>query len=62
MFFENESQDFESFPEYGKQCTLIHPWRGYSSATIVRLSDHGFVVQVSSGAEIDVYPDEIEIY
>lgn len=60
MFFENENKDFESFPEYGKQCTLLTPWRDYSSATIVGLNGYRFVVQVSSGAELEVYPDEIE--
>ena len=45
--------------EYGRQCELIIPWRGYHRGTIVALSEHGFVVQFSSGAEIDVYKDEI---
>lgn len=58
MFFENEES--KSFPEYGRQCTLLTPWRGYSSATIVGLNGYRFVVQVSSGAELEVYPDEIE--
>lgn len=60
MNFE-EFEDFQSFPEYGKQCTLLTPWRGYSSATIVGLNGYRFVVQVSSGAELEVYPDEIEL-
>ena len=47
--------DEYDFPEYGRQCELITPCRG----TIVALSEHGFVVQFSSGAEIDVYKDEI---
>ena len=38
---------------------LKTPWRGYHRGTIVALSEHGFVVQFSSGAEIDVYKDEI---
>lgn len=57
MFEIDEYTDFE---EYGRQCYLITPWRGYRSATIVGRTDRGFVVQVSSGAELDVYPDEIE--
>ena len=48
------------FAEYGRQCYLLTPWKGYRSATIVGKTDNGFVVQVNSGAELDVYPDEIE--
>ena len=48
------------FPEYGKQCELKEPWRGYYRATIVRSTQRGFIIQFSSGAEIEVYPDEIE--
>lgn len=44
------------FPEYGRQCEL---WRGYHRGTIVGRTARGFVVQFSSGAEIDVYEDEI---
>ena len=51
--------DGYDFPEYGRQCELITPWRGYHRGTIVALSEYGFVVQFSSGAEIDVYKDEI---
>lgn len=49
------------FPEYGRQCELVKPWRGYHRATIIRKSPIGFVIQFSSGAELDVYPDEIEM-
>ena len=55
----NYQQGRYDFPEYGRQCELITPWRGYHRGTIVALSEHGFVVQFSSGAEIDVYKDEI---
>ena len=58
MFEKNDV--YTDFEEYGRQCYLITPWRGYRSATIVGRTDKGFVVQVSSGAELDVYPDEIE--
>lgn len=54
-------QEYTDFPEYGKQCDLIEPWRGYRRGTIVAQTPKGFIVQLSSGAEIDVYPDEIEI-
>ena len=48
------------FPEYGRQCELIAPWRGYHRGTIIARTARGFVVQFSSGAEIEVYEDEIE--
>ena len=51
----------EDFEDYGKHCWLLTPWKGYRSATIVGQTDKGYIVQVSSGAEIVVYPDEIEI-
>ena len=51
----------EDFEQYGKHCWLLTPWKGYRSATIVGQTDKGYIVQVSSGAEIEVYPDEIEI-
>ena len=51
----------EEFEDYGKHCWLLTPWKGYRSATIVGQTDKGYIVQVSSGAEIVVYPDEIEI-
>lgn len=53
--------DRDNFKEYGKHCYLLTPWKGYRSATIVAQTDRGFIVQVSSGAELEVYPDEIEI-
>ena len=46
----------EDFEDYGKHCWLLTPWKGYRSATIVGLTDKGYIVQVSSGAEIVVYP------
>ena len=52
--------DEKDFPEYGRQCELITPWRGYHRGTIVAKTAKGFTVQFSSGAEIDVYEDEIE--
>lgn len=51
----------EEFEDYGKHCWLLTPWKSYRSATIVGQTDKGYIVQVSSGAEIVVYPDEIEI-
>lgn len=60
LFFEKENEEFMSFPELGRQCTLLTPWKGYDRATIVGLNGYRFVVQVSSGAELEVYPDEIE--
>lgn len=52
--------DDTDFPEYGRQCELITPWRGYHRGTIIARTTRGFVVQFSSGAEIEVYEDEIE--
>lgn len=60
-FNDRTYQDYTDFPEYGMQCELNEPWRGYRRGTIVAQIPKGFVVQLSSGAEIDVYPDEIEI-
>ena len=48
------------FQEYGRQCELIKPWRGYHRGIIVGKTARGYIVQFSSGAEIDVYEDEIE--
>ena len=47
-------------PENGRQCELITPWRGYHRGTIIARTARGFVVQFSSGAEIEIYEDEIE--
>lgn len=49
------------FPEYGRQCELITPWRGYHRSTIIARTTRGFVVQFNSGAEVEVYEDEIEL-
>ena len=48
------------FPEYGRQCELITRWRGYHRGTIIARTARGFVVQFSSGADIEIYEDEIE--
>lgn len=47
------------FPEYGHQCELNTPWRGYTRGTIIGRSGNHFVVELSSGAHIHVYDDEI---
>lgn len=60
FMFEKDDDFYMDFAEYGRQCYLLTPWKGYRSATIVGKTDNGFVVQVNSGAELDVYPDEIE--
>ena len=49
-----------AFPEYGQQCELVTPWRGSYHGTIVGMTAQGFIMQFSSGAEIEVYNDEIE--
>lgn len=43
------------FAEYGKQCSLKTPWRGYCRGTIVGKNGYLFIMQFSSGAEIEVY-------
>ena len=48
------------FPEYGRQCELLTPWRGYHRGTIVGLNGYRFISEVSSGARIELYEDEIE--
>lgn len=40
-------------------CELITPWRGYHRGTIITKTARGFIVQFSSGAEIEVYEDEL---
>ncbi len=52
--------DEHDFPEYGWQCELVKHC-GYHRGTVVAKTARGFTVQSSSGAEIDVYEDEIEI-
>lgn len=47
------------FPECGHQVDLVNPWRGYSRGTIVGRSGCRFVVELSSGAQIHVYDDEV---
>ena len=54
------TENYPDFPEYGIQVELITPWRGYHRGTITQKTAKGFIVQVSSGAEIEVYEDEIE--
>ena len=51
---------YPDFPEYGRQVELKEKWRGYQRATIIDKTPRGFLVKVSSGAEIEVYEDEIE--
>ncbi len=48
------------FPEYGRQCELNEPWRGYHRGTIVGRNGYRYIVEFSSGARIEVYEDEIE--
>ena len=43
------------FPEYGRQCELQTPWRGYHRGTIVGLNGYRFIIEVSSGARIELY-------
>ncbi len=43
----------------GASCELETPWRGYRYATVVEDYGNQIIVQVSSGAEITVYRDEV---
>ncbi|MCH5228183.1 MAG: glyoxalase [Muribaculaceae bacterium] len=54
-------ENYPDFPEYGRQVELTTPWRGYRRGTITEKTAKGFIVHLSSGAEIEVYADEIEI-
>lgn len=47
------------FPEYGRQCELNTPWRGYHRATVVGRNGYRLIIEFSSGDTIEVYPDEI---
>ena len=44
--------------EYGRECELVRPWRGYCHGIVVALTDTGFIVRLTSGVEIEVYGDE----
>lgn len=57
--YDTETQDTD-FSEYGRQCKLLIPWRGYHRGTIVGRNGCRFIIEVSSGARIELYDDEIE--
>lgn len=50
-------QDY-NFPEYGRQVNLYEPWRGYARGTIVGKNGYHFVIEFSSGAQIECHDDE----
>ena len=54
-------ENYLDFPEYGRQVELKENWRGYHRGTITQKTAKGFIVQFNSGAEIEVYEDEIEV-
>lgn len=53
----------ETCEYYGRVVFLCEPWRGYDQGKIVGLAQkgysYGYIVEVSSGAQIVCYPDEI---
>ncbi|ROT11970.1 glyoxalase [Muribaculaceae bacterium Isolate-105 (HZI)] len=51
--------DDTDFPEYGRQCELKEPWRDYHRGTIVGRNGYRYIIELSSGARIELY-DEIE--
>lgn len=57
---QSSDMEREMSENYGRQCELLTPWRGYTRGTIVGMNGYRYVVQLSSGAEIEVYDDEIE--
>ena len=52
---------YTDFPEYGREWELIRPGRGYRHGIVVALTDTGFIVRLTSGAEIEVHGDEIKL-
>lgn len=50
---------FTHFKEYGWQCELVRPYRGYHRGTIIGKNDGRFVVEFSSGMTEEFYADEI---
>lgn len=57
---QSSDMEQELCDNYGRQCELLTPWRGYHRGTIVGMNGYRYIVQFSSGAEIEVYEDEIE--
>ena len=57
--YDTETQSTD-FSEYGRQCELLTPWRGYHRGTIVGRNGNRFIIKFSSGARIELYDDEIE--
>lgn len=57
----SEQGHYTDFPEYGKQCDIITPWRGYRRGTVVGRNGYRFIIELTSGARIELYDDEIEI-
>ena len=45
------------FPEYGRQCELKEPWRGYRRGTIVGRNGYRYIIELSSGARIELYDE-----
>lgn len=54
------SDNIISFPEYGKQCEILVPYRGYSVGTIIEETERGFLIELSSGALIEGSRDEVK--
>lgn len=48
------------FELYGKQCDLRDPYRGYTRGTIIGRCGYRYVVELSSGARLEFYEDELE--
>ena len=46
------------FPEYGRQCELLTPWRGYHRGTIVGLNGYRFIIE----AYFDIVSDNLSAF
>ena len=58
-FYSMDYNDID-FAKYGRQVEIKEPWRGYHRGTIIAQTTHGFIVEFSSGAHIEVSRDEVE--
>lgn len=56
----SEQGHYTDFPEYGKQCDIITPWCGYRRGSVVGRNGYRFIIELTSGARIELYDDEIE--
>ena len=46
--------------EIGDQVSLIEPWRGYRHAEVIGFEGVRLILELTSGATIRAYADEVE--